>query len=165
MIRPGTLADAEALGRLHVRSWQAAYADIFPDDFLAGLDPIARSQAFRTGIERGEVPLVAVEEGDVAGFCWSGKSRDNDWGEIYAIYVDPAYWGRGHGASLITEAEGVMRADGYEKALLWVLAENRQARRFYERMDWVLGRPIRLEEIGGVQVTEVRYEKNLRATI
>ena len=53
---------------------------------------------------------------------------------------------------------------GFEEALLWVLEGNTRARDFYERQGWSKGKPIRLEEIGGRPVTEVRYEKSLRPT-
>lgn len=36
--RPATVDDAPAIAAIHVRSWQRAYADLLPADFLAGLD-------------------------------------------------------------------------------------------------------------------------------
>jgi hypothetical protein len=50
---------------------------------------------------------------------------------------------------------------GYWRGLLWVLQGNNRARAFYERQGWALGKPIRIEAIGGTDVTEVRYEKAL----
>ncbi len=40
LIRAAEPADAAALGRVHVRAWQAAYPGVMPDDFLDGLDPV-----------------------------------------------------------------------------------------------------------------------------
>ena len=37
MIRVATDCDAEAIGRIHVVTWRAAYAGILPADFRAGL--------------------------------------------------------------------------------------------------------------------------------
>ncbi|HET9289988.1 MAG TPA: hypothetical protein VFQ49_02825 [Actinomycetes bacterium] len=37
MVRPATVADAPAMGRLHVRAWQAAYRGHMPGDYLDGL--------------------------------------------------------------------------------------------------------------------------------
>ena len=78
---------------------------------------------------------------------------------MYAIYVHPSQWGEGHGTELLSAAERALSGMGFERALLWVLEQNHQAREFYERRGWVLGRPIKLEEIGGTQVTEVRYQR------
>ena len=41
------------------------------------------------------------------------------------------------------------------------LEGNTAARAFYERQGWVKGKPIRLETIGGTEITEVRYERGL----
>jgi hypothetical protein len=37
MIRPGTPEDADATARVHVETWQAAYAHALPADQLAAL--------------------------------------------------------------------------------------------------------------------------------
>lgn len=162
MIRPAAPRDAGVLGRLHIETWQIAYREDFPDEFLDRLDVERRIEWFKDTIAGGREILVSEHDGTVAGFSFFGKSRSNEWGEVYAIYVHPDHWGSGHGFSLLAASESRLSELGFEKALLWVLSANQQARDFYERQGWVLGRPIQLEEIGGVQVTEVRYEKTLR---
>jgi hypothetical protein len=62
---------------------------------------------------------------------------------------------------LLDAAEASMLEAGHERALLWVLNGNTRARSFYERRGWALGKPMRIENIGGTDVTEVRYEKLL----
>ena len=42
-VRPATVADAPAMGRLVVRAWQAAYRGHMPDDYLDGLRPEDRA--------------------------------------------------------------------------------------------------------------------------
>ncbi len=73
----------------------------------------------------------------------------------------PDHWGQGMGRALLNAGEARLAADGFERALLWVLEGNEAARAFYERQGWVKGKPIRLETIGGTEITEVRYEKAL----
>ena len=152
------------MGRIHVKSWQEAYRGQIDQEVLDGLDPTASVQAFSTGMARGERPFVAESDGKIVGFAWSGKSRDNEWGELYSMYVDPEHWGEGHGHRLLIRTELFLVEEGFGKAMLWVLDTNARARRFYERQLWFLGRQIKLEEIGGRQVTEVRYEKDLRGS-
>ncbi len=161
MVRPARLADAVALGRIHVTAWQQAYREVFTDDFLDGLDPEARADWFRRAIDSGPEILVTEDAGRVAGFCIFGPADEKDWAEVYAIYVAPGLWGRGHGRALLEAAEQQLVDSGYEKVLLWVVDSNRAARAFYERLGWSLGRRVRLEEIGGSQVTLVRYQKLL----
>ena len=42
-VRRGRVADAPAMGRLHVRAWQAAYRGHMPDDYLDGLRAAERA--------------------------------------------------------------------------------------------------------------------------
>jgi ribosomal protein S18 acetylase RimI-like enzyme len=164
LVRPARRDDAADLARVHIASWQQAYRHVFPADFLSGLDVVGRTERFRRSIEANADLLVAEEEGRVVGFCVSGPADDEGWGEVYAIYVHPEHWGRGFGHELITAAENRLALSGYDRVLLWVIDDHPQARSFYERQGWTLGKPIRIEEIGGVQVTLVRYEKRLPAS-
>ncbi|MFV1961061.1 MAG: N-acetyltransferase family protein [Acidimicrobiia bacterium] len=161
MIRPALVSDAADLASLHVNTWQHTYRGIFPEDFLAGLDVEKRTSWFAHRIESGAIVLMAEDDGDTVGFASLGESVDKGWGEVFAIYVHPDVWGNGHGFELLTAAEFELSAAGFDRALLWVLDTNTRARSFYERQDWTLGKPLRIEEIGGVQVTEVRYERVL----
>lgn len=160
-VRPPRSGEARALAEIHIETWQKAYSHIFSKEFLSGLDLDRREQWFDVQIGRGEGLIVADSGADPTGFCFFGDSVDGGWGEVFAIYVHPDHWGRGHGHRLLLMAERCLAGRSHKRALLWVLEENRRARSFYERQGWVLGKPIRIEEIGGTQVTEVRYERLL----
>lgn len=165
MIRPAMPGDAALLGRLHIETWQIAYEGLFAGDFLEGLDVPARISWFERNIRNGRNVLVAEEGTDLVGFCFIGESAETGWGEVYAIYVHPDFWGDGYGRRLLEAAEHELSQLGFTRALLWVLEPNGRARTFYERQGWTLGKPIRIEEIGGAQVNEVRYERELRDAI
>lgn len=161
MIRRGVPGDEEDLADVHITSWQVAYADIFPKGFLEDLDRVRRRDWWRDFLARDEWVAVATTD-RVVGFCTANLSRDDDtWGEIPSIYVHPDRWGEGHGRLLIRAGEDRLRWLGVRRAMLWVLEANHRARSFYEREGWTLGGPIRLEDIGGYQVGEVRYEIDL----
>ena len=164
MIRLAGVGDAEALGRVHVRAWQVGYKDVFDPEFLDGLDIQARVKWFHRVIGMDTPVLVADVAGDPVGFAMVGAARagKRGWGEVFSIYVHPEFWGGGHGFHLLVASERAFVDDGFDRGLLWVLDSNNLARRFYERQGWVLSSQIKLEEIGGVQVNEVRYEKNLQ---
>lgn len=162
MVRWATVDDATDLADVHVASWQRAYAGIFPESYLSDLDRRARAGWWRRHIDGGADVLVSGSDLAV-GFCSFGSSDDESWGEIFAIYVHPEHWDEGHGHALLVAGEAALVERGHERALLWVLEGNDRGRRFYERQGWALGKPIRVEAIGGVQVTELRYEKSLTA--
>jgi len=146
MIRSARLDDASRLAEIHIGSWQAAYRDLLPGDFLAGLND---ELASRTGqwqdwlsidSERRAV-LVVVDDDQVVGFAHLGPSGDKDLkasqvGELYAMYLDPAYYRQGWGSQLMDAAFEDLRASGFVEGSLWVMTDNTAARSFYERHSW-----------------------------
>lgn len=161
MVRWATVDDAEGLAEVHVVTWQKAYEHVFPDEFLTALDRGSRTRWWRKFIADGARVQVSETDGTVVGFCHADDSDDEGWGEVFAIYVHPDHWGQGHGYELLAAGVSYLVGKGHDRALLWVLEANDRGRRFYERQGWSVGKPIRVEEIGGVQVTELRYEKDL----
>jgi RimJ/RimL family protein N-acetyltransferase len=49
----------------------------------------------------------------------------------------------------------------FDAATLWVLADNRRARRFYELAGWRPDGASKRGEIGGRELTELRYRKSM----
>ncbi len=157
--RPG---DEARLAAVHIKSWQVAYSHVFSEPFLMGLDVEARQSWFERMV-RQKRDILVTDRDELTGFCFVGESRGDvqSLGEVYAIYVHPDHWGNGDGFALLRAGEAALAENGYESAVLWVLEANTRARNFYERCGWNLGKPVRLEEIGGTQVTEVMYQKDL----
>jgi ribosomal protein S18 acetylase RimI-like enzyme len=170
-VRPATVADAEAIARVHVATWQAAYAGLLPADYLAAMsDSVAqRAERWRTTLSTADATVLAVDadgvDAAVVGFLHVGPSRDegasDDIGELHSIYVDPAHWAMGLGSALHDAGLAALLAGGHESATLWVLDTNQRARAFYERHGWSPDGSILQREIGGVTVTEVRYTTQL----
>lgn len=154
MIRPATAADADAIGAVHVRSWQAAYEGLIPADFLAQLSAESRAASWARRIEAGGPVLVAEEDGVIAGFAAYGDGR------LYALYLLPEYWGRGLGRALHDRVVEDMSGDS---AVLWVLATNERAKAFYVRQGWVADGASQTETIddGRVTLEELRYRRSL----
>jgi GNAT superfamily N-acetyltransferase len=136
LIRPITEADIDEVAAVHLRAWQTGYVGIVPQDFLDALDPALFAERRRAHLaEPGVKALLAEEDGHVLGHTTFGPDRDGDpHGELWSIYVDPARWGHGAGRELLTAAKKELAAEGFTVMRLWVLTENHNARRFYERM-------------------------------
>jgi GNAT superfamily N-acetyltransferase len=165
-VRPAAVPDAAAMGRVHVRAWQAAYRGQMPDDYLDGLRPEDRAAHWEGTLRREDLQgaiLVAERAGEVVGFAAVGPSRDPvGAGELYAINLDPAHWGTGAGRALLEAAQAELARAGFDETVLWVLDGNARARRFYEIAGWVADGAERGSEVFGVTVHEVRYRR--RAT-
>lgn len=161
--RPG---DELAVAEVHVRSWQVAYRGLLPDDYLDSLEPARRAERYTFAASGPDVAstTVAVENGSICGFATVGPSRDDDSaraGELYAIYLHPDRWGRGVGLLLIRDARSRLVDHGRTEALLWVLAGNDRAERFYRLDGWLPDGRQRRDEVQGVEVDEVRYRRRL----
>lgn len=165
-VRRAVEADAEAIARLKTRSWQSAYRGQLPDRFLddLGLDLASRIDYWRMQIStqpsaKHEI-WAADFDGAVLGFSALGPARRDDEagsGELYALYIDPPHWNQGLGGSLLTHATERLFHE-YANAILWVLASNVRARRFYERSGWALDGGTKLENLpDGTELREVRY--------
>lgn len=166
LLRPAEPADAMAVARVHVRSWQAAYRTLLPAEYLDQLRPEDRAQAydFATADPRKPQTIVAVEAGGLFGFATTAPSRDSDLpdhGELFALYVDPEQWGKGIGMALVAAARDRLSQFGFRRALLWVLAGNVRADRFYRIDRWVPDGLLRTDTVWGVTVNEVRYRREL----
>ncbi|WP_426219692.1 GNAT family N-acetyltransferase [Pseudomonas sp. DWRC2-2] len=166
MIRKALPGDANAIAQVHIRSWQEAYRDLMPAEFLKGLDAtLARRESFWVrSIESGESDVwVAELDGKVIGWISVGASRDEEaaganTGEVMAIYVLAKYWQTGVGLALWNAGLQFLMEQGYECLTLWVLSRNERAIRFYRRMGCVEdpGSERHLQR-GGVTLEEMRY--------
>ena len=157
-LRQAKPADRSRLVAINERTWKDAYRGILDEGFLADIE--VSSERWSQRIESGTV-IVACEGRRIVGYATRGAAEDDGWGEVKAIYVDPAHQRRGHGSSLLDATASALVEAGFRRALLWVIDSNWPAREFYEKRGWRLAKPFRIEEIGGVQVTLVRYDLDL----
>lgn len=163
-IRIPEVGDADALGRVHVRAWQAAYTGgLMPDEYLDSLFESDRSSMWRSSLENPPrakvIRLVASVDDEVVGFAIAGPAGDDpaaDVGELYAINVDPDHWGAGPGPALIDAAMNALRESGFASAVLWVHPDNERARSFYTRRGWIDDGVDHQQKVLGVEVPETR---------
>jgi ribosomal protein S18 acetylase RimI-like enzyme len=138
VIRRAATKDSHGIALVHVSSWQHAYRGIVPQAYLDQLSVADREKRWVDTFDRGDSEtLVADADGHVVGFISYGKSRqepaEREDGEVYAIYVSSSHWSTGVGRSLWEAALARLRALGFVRAIVWVLAANERAIHFYER--------------------------------
>lgn len=166
-IRAAEPSDALAVARVHVRSWQSAYRSLLAEEYLASLRPEDRAARYDFASADPAAPKTTLaSEGDlVLGFVTTAPSRDGDlplYGELCALYVDPDHWGRGVGRLLVAEARRRLFVQGFTDALLWMMAGNQRADRFYRRDNWLPDGNSRTESMWSISVDEIRYRRNLK---
>ncbi|HPH95732.1 MAG TPA: GNAT family N-acetyltransferase [Anaerolineaceae bacterium] len=162
-VREGTFEDIPAAATVRVKTWQAAYRGIVPDEFLDNLSierNIARWQANFSVKDHFSLFYVGENDaGEVVGFALGGAERDGDpeyHGEIGALYIFPEYQGKGLGRMLVQAFAAALVDEGFTDMLIWVLTDNHPSRRFYEAMG---GQAVRQkeQEIGGKPLQETGY--------
>ncbi len=170
LIRPAEPDDALAVARVHVRSWQVGYRTLVPDEYLDRLRPEERARRYTFGSRDSGTPatIVASEAGVIYGFATTGAAHEADvppdHGELCALYVDPDWWGRGIGAALVSAARLRLLALGFRQAVLWLLAGNVRAERFYRNDGWASDGRHRTDSVWGVTVDKVRYRRALKSS-
>jgi GNAT superfamily N-acetyltransferase len=154
----------------HVRSWQAAYRGLVPQDYLDGLDPAQRLPGWVRGLNAARWPRAAIfvadDGADIAGFAITCPSRDADAdpasvGELAAIYLMPHAWGTGLGRELMAACMSSFSEAGYAEATLWVLDTNTRARHFYAAAGWRPDGAEQDDRRGDFVLHEVRYRRPL----
>jgi GNAT superfamily N-acetyltransferase len=73
--------------------------------------------------------------GEVAGVIVGFSASDERDGTIWALFLDPAWQGRGFGPALLARACADLHADGYRVARLTTDPGTR-AERMYRRLGW-----------------------------
>jgi ribosomal protein S18 acetylase RimI-like enzyme len=165
-LRAAEAGDGRAIASVHVETWRVAYVGIIPAEVLDGLSVDQRGSKWEetlAGLGSGERVEVAEDGGLVVGFAFTGACRDEDafgLGELYAIYVAPSHWGAGVGSALLASARRTLVEAGHDRAVLWVLEDNKRARSFYDRDGWLLDGAVKSYGEGG-GVRAVRYSVSL----
>lgn len=163
-VRLARAEDAAAIARVHVETWQSAYAGIIPDDYLVRLGNLLERKPRQAALAPTvrETTLVADVDGDVVGYASFGPARRAGLrleqrfdAEIYTLYVLPDYQGRGLGGKLLRRAFRALDARGCSGVIVWVLEAN-PSRYFYERM---AGSSVarRTERFAGADLAELAY--------
>lgn len=152
-VRGAELTDAAALGRVHVRAWQATYRGMMPDAFLDGLDPHERGDVWARGLatprdESVRLVVCMVADDDPLGFAVAGPARDGVANESAP-------------RQLLTAATAELSRLEFREAVLWVATGNSRARRFYEAAGWAADGTERTDDSFGPPIDEVCYRRSL----
>jgi len=136
------------------------------DSVLDGLSAEDGVEGWRRGISRDDRwTWIAACNGVPCGFAATGPTIDEGaatgTGEVYAIYLEPERVGTGVGRELFATAVRNLREVGFARAVLWVLASNARARRFYEAAGWTADGAVKDEDWYGQMIREVRYSIEL----
>ncbi len=160
IVRAASWDDVEGMARVSVDTWRLTYWDVLPKAYLERMRLVRHeTQRSRMMHAQGVHHFVAIEPsaGEVVGFVSCGPTRNGGAapGEIYELYVQNGFQGRGIGRRLFRAAMDRLARDGHERLVVWVLNENPNFN-FYPRMGgWLHAR--KSIRVGGKAVDETAY--------
>ena len=165
-VRPATSRDAKAIAEIHVATWQAAYKDLMPEDYVNQMTVEKRQAYWREAIEYSEPQVLVATDGDqLVGFVGFDRSRDpktrSTVGEIWAIYVTPAHWNQGVGLALWDGARDGLKEEGCTQVTMWVLLGNARALQFAEHAAGFKREmpSLKTVDFGSVKLEEIRLKR------
>ena len=133
-VRRAEARDAEAITAVHDAAWRYAYDGMIPAKELNRIIARRGARWWDRAIRRGTAILVLELGSVVCGYATIGPNRARNLsqkGEVYEIYMKPEYQGIGLGTRLFLAARRELARFGFETVVVWALADNDGACRFY----------------------------------
>ena len=137
-IRLATPADAPDMAEVHMRSWEVAYKDIIPPEYIQATNATRPALWKRIITDENTTQYVIQTRGKTVGImCVVATPQDddvsNDVCELEGIYLHPDYYRQGIGTQAMEFAFDIARGWGKTAMTLWVFAENANSIKFYEK--------------------------------
>ncbi len=142
-IRRVKQGDAPSLAMIQTSSWRVAFKGILSEEELARCTNLEKVTAMYSRLLNENIGNGYIGELDGMAHCiayWD-KTRDSDmegFAELICIHSLPKNWRRGCGSRMMDRVIGDIAEAGYKEVMLWVFAENKRARAFYEKVGFTV---------------------------
>jgi len=156
-IRRATADDAQAIGAVFDAAVGAGWT------YLGELaqKPMFAPEDWDQLVADHAPPKVLLVAADRAGRVLGYTAAHPDDGEMFLLFVHPAYAGRGVGRTLLSAAHDALRAAGCQLAFLFTHEQNERALALYVSMGYRPDGSIRESDFGGTAIRELRLVKQL----
>lgn len=143
-IRKVQIEDAYDYAVLHIDCWRDAYTSILSDEYINNMyakleQRVEICEQILRNPDGCEYYCI-TEDDKMIGRLIFAKSRDDDkpnFGEILGIYLLAEHWDKGYGKQMLEFALSELNKAGYQEIIIWVLEDNKRARRFYEKAGFI----------------------------
>ena len=133
IIRKAVEKDAISIVDININEWKNTYKNTFKDDFLNTLED-KRMESIEKCKNKISKYIVCEINNLVIGFLRYGpnkKGYSNNYGEVYALYIDSKYQKNGIGRKLLEYSFNILK-NNYDYVLISTLKHN-PANLFYKR--------------------------------
>jgi len=162
--RIAQVKDADSISRVLAASWKSAYRGIVGDDYLNALKENHWVDFLTSELNGDKIfSMVLLENQTIIGASVLGKSENENEIHLISLYLLPEKIGQGLGHTFYNEIEKEIRARGFSKCVLDVLASNTRAIRFYEANGFLDTHRNATVQLGGQDYSYMVFEKDLGA--
>ena len=165
VIRLAVRADAPDMAEVHMRSWEAAYKDIVPEEYIREKNALRPALWERVLSEANTTQYIIKKGGKTAGMIGIGPSRDEDAGsdvyELMGLYLLPEYFRQGIGSQAMEFAFDKARELDKKIMTVWLMADNLNAKSFYEKCGFTKDGKSRISERGRI-MEDIRMRRELQ---
>ena len=142
VIRPARAGDAQAIARVRVDSWRETYRGMIPQAYLDAMKLEQSRALWEKVLAAGSTAVsvfVAECGAEIVGFGSGNMLAEPKHGfdaELSAVYVRREFQRAGVGRRLVAETAVALSqgARGASGLIVWVIAGNKRARAFFERL-------------------------------
>ena len=164
VIRLAVPADVPDMAEVLCRSWEVAYRDIIPAEFIHEKNSTRLEQYRQSITDDNSTQYVIQENRKTIGIMWVAPSQDDDMGDncydVHAIYLHPDYSQQGIGTQAMEFAFDIARNLGKTIITVWVLKENLNSVRFCEKCGFLADGKVKEREYGKALLI-IRMRKDL----
>lgn len=161
-IRRATADDAVPIARVRVDGWRTSYRGLVPKAYLDSMSVEASAVLWEKVLAApsDRTSVFVAEDGDgVVGFAAGNLLEEPKHGfdaELSAVYLRQEFQRAGLGRRLVGTIAAAERSHGASGLIVWVIAGNKGARRFYETLgaELVIEQPF---EWDGMNLVEAGY--------
>ena len=167
-IRLAIPADALDMAEVYMRSWEAAYKDIVPADYISEKNKrsFAQMEHLLNDEKFSPFQYVMLLDGVIVGIMTVASSRDEDtddsFYELHGIYLHPDYYRKGIGTQAMEFACNIAHSLDKITMILWVFEDNINSVKFYEKCGFAADGKTKILYCGK-ELTAIRMRKNLLA--
>lgn len=169
-IRYAKVEDASSLSRVYSNSFNKAFEGIIPESILQEKFTFERIQERMIKELKEDVVknIIMFKDEEPIGMLSYTKAEDEDLGDscadIWRIYLEPECWNQKLGVELMNWVLKELKEKGYEKAILWVIEDNKRARKFYDNLGFKYDGTNRIIK-QGKEIKDLRYMKLLGGNV
>jgi ribosomal protein S18 acetylase RimI-like enzyme len=156
-VRRATMDDAQAIGAVFDAAVAAGWTYLGE---LAG-EPMFTAEDWDRLVADHAPPNVLLVAADRTGRILGYTAAHPDDGELFLLFVDPAYGGRGIGRTLLSAAHDALRAAGCQQAFLFTHEQNERALALYMSAGYRPDGQTRESDFRGTPIRELRLVKQL----